>query len=219
MRAMTDLDCQTDYWNRIGPSKQFGHPVNLARLQTLLTPTSRILDVGCGYGRLLGYLYGHGYRNLVGVDPAAEMIRAACGRWPQIMFEQLTNPPILPLPEASVDAVLLFTVLTCVPTSPGQRAIIQEITRVLRQNGLLYISDLWLQADERNRERYQAGRAKYGVFGVFDLPEGVTLRHHDRQWIDEVTWGFELLGVDDVDVTTMNGHTAKGFQWFGRKAQ
>lgn len=214
---MKDLDRQTDYWNRNGPSKPFAHPVNLAPLADLLTPTSRILDVGCGYGRVLGYLQGYGYRNLIGVDPAAEMITTARERWPQITFEQMIEPPALPVPNGSVDAVLLFTVLTCVPTDDGQRAIVEEIVRVLHPNGLLYISDLWLQTDDRNRERYQAGQAKYGVFGVFDLPEGVTLRHHERRWIDALTCAFELLACDDIDVVTMNGHSAKGFQWLGRK--
>ena len=55
------LDFQIDYWNRIGPTKPFAHPVNLARLQELLDPASRILDFGCGYGRVAGLLWSRGY--------------------------------------------------------------------------------------------------------------------------------------------------------------
>lgn len=43
------------------------------------------------------------------------------------------------LSSTSVDAVLLFTVLTCVPTDDGQQAIVREAGRVLRPGGLLYI--------------------------------------------------------------------------------
>jgi hypothetical protein len=45
------------------------------------------------------------------------------------------------------------------------------------------ISDFWLQTDARNRVRW-LGVQKHGTYGVFDLPEGVTLRHHDPAWIN-----------------------------------
>ena len=119
--------------------------------------------------------------------------------------------------DASVDATLLFTVLTCVPTNEAQRAIVGEIGRVLRPGGLFYISDLWLQTDERNIERYVRDQPKYGTYGVFDLPEGVTVRHHDAGWIESLTRDFETRALDQIDITTMNGNPAKGFQWFGLK--
>jgi hypothetical protein len=55
------------------------------------------------------------------------------------------------------------------------------------------------------------------MVGVFDLPEGVTLRHHTAEWIGRLTSRYERLALDDIDVQTMNGHNARGFQYFGRK--
>ena len=201
----------------MGPSKPFGHPVTLERLSQYLSPDSRSLDLGCGYGRALGLLFDQGYCNLIGFDPAPAMIAAARDRFPAISFEELESPPKLPLADASVDAALLFSVLTCVPTDEGQRAIVDEVRRVLRPGGLLYISDLWLQEDERNRERYTRDEHKYDIYGVFDLPEGVTVRHHDPSWIEELTQDFSRVALDPVDVVTMNGNSAKAFQWFGVK--
>jgi SAM-dependent methyltransferase len=214
---MQDLDRQIEYWDRIGPAKPFGHGVNFERLGQWLAPDSRILDFGCGYGRVLGLLRSRGYHNLIGVDLAPAMIAAARERFPAITFEQLISSPDLALPDASVDAALLFTVLTCVPTDEGQRAIVREVGRVLRPGGVLYISDLWLQPDPRNIQRYVRDEPKYSLYGVFDLPEGVTVRHHDRGWIEALTQGYEAAALDDVEVQTMNGHLAKGFQWFGLK--
>jgi hypothetical protein len=86
---------------------------------------------------------------------------------------------------------------------------------VLSRGGLLYISDLWLPEDERNLTRYARDEQKYGVYGVFDLPEGVTVRHHDPAWIETLTSDFEMVALDHLDVVTMNGNPAQAFQWFG----
>lgn len=210
------LDCQLDYWNRAGPHKVFGHPLNFARLRQWLSPGSRILDLGCGYGRVLGLLSEGGYYNLVGFDPAPAMVALARERFPTISFKEVSSPQ-LPMADASVDATLLFSVLTCVPTDDGQRTIVEEVGRVLKPGGLFYISDLWLQTDERNLDRYNRDKPKYGTYGVFDLPEGVTVRHHDPHWIDTLTGDFDKVALDHIEVVTMNGHSAKAFQWFGLK--
>jgi SAM-dependent methyltransferase len=219
---MTDtrkLDLQIDYWNQVGPTKPFAHPVQLELLRRWLSPTSRILDYGCGYGRALGDLHSNGYDNLIGVDPAPAMIAAARQNFPSIAFDVLDDYRSVNLPDASVDAVLLFAVLTSVPTDDGQRAIISEITRLLRPTGVLYISDMWLQADQRNVERYAVGEKKYGIHGVFDLREGVTVRHHERAWIETLTKDYELLNLEEIAVHTMNNHPATAFQWFGRNVK
>jgi SAM-dependent methyltransferase len=211
------LDLQFDYWNQVGPTKTFAHPVHVQRLVRWAPTTSRVLDYGCGYGRALGVLYANGYTDLIGVDPAPAMIDAARQRFPALSFIALDDYRSVHLTDASIDAVLLFAVLTSVPGDNGQRAIISEITRLLRSNGVLYISDMWLQSDSRNVERYVAGEKKHGVYGVFDLSDGVTVRHHDRAWLETLTKDFELLHLEDVPVQTMNGNPATAFQWFGRK--
>jgi SAM-dependent methyltransferase len=207
---VTDIDHQLDYWNRVGPQKTFGHPLNFERLDRLLSHNSRIIDFGCGYGRSLGQLFESGYRDLVGFDFSPAMIAAARERYLEIAFEEL-NSASLPVADCSVDAALLFSVLTCVPTDDGQRTIVDELHRVLRPGGLLYISDLLLQMDERNLERYARDEPKYRTYGVFDLPEGVIVRHHDPKWIKTLTKDFHILAMDHIDVVTMNGNPAKRF--------
>ena len=213
---MVELDRQLDYWDTEGTQKSFAHPQNLRRVGQWLSTDSRILDFGCGYGRCLGELFSAGYRNLVGLDFSPAMIAAARERFPEITFQELQDSTI-PLPDSSVDGALLFSVLTCVPTDDGQRAQLAELHRVLRPGGLLYISDLWLQHDERNLSRYARDEAKYGTYGVFDLPEGVTVRHHDPKWIETLTSDFNTVALDHIEVVTMNGNPAHAFQWFGLK--
>lgn len=216
---LVDLDSQFEYWNTTGAEKTFRHPVNLQRVGQWLTTESRILDYGCGYGRCLGELFEAGYRNLIGFDFSPAMIEAARTSFPEISFAVVQSSTI-PLTDASVDGALLFSVLTCAPTDDGQRAIVKELRRVLRPGGLLYISDLTLQTDERNLTRYARDEAKYGTYGVFDLPEGVTVRHHDPKWIKTLTSDFQTVALDHIEVMTMNENAASAFQWFGlRKAK
>lgn len=213
---MDRLDHQVSYWNGVGSTKEFGHPLNINRLRGEISPDGRMLDFGCGYGPVSAALFDAGYRNVVVVDPSPMMVAKARESYPSLTFLQV-DPARLPFADGAFDTVLLFTVFTCVPTDDGQLGLVAEARRVLRDNGLLYVSDLWLQRDARNVARYERFRTKYSRYGVFELPEGVVLRHHDRAWIVRLTAAFELLALDEIVVRTMNGHPAEAFQWFGRK--
>src|SRR5436853_3311658 len=113
------IDSQVDYWNRLGPTKTFSHPVNIERLSRWVRPSARILDYGCGYGRALGILLANGYNNLIGIDQAPAMIERARRTYPAVAFAILEDSCDTRLSTASVDAVLLLAVLTCVPRNEG----------------------------------------------------------------------------------------------------
>lgn len=123
----------------------------------------------------------------------------------------------LPYADESFDAVLLFAVLTCVPTNKGQQELLQSLTAVLRHDGLLYISDYYLQNDERNRQRYEKFADEFDVYGVFRLPEGTILRHHSPEWIEALTSKFRVIHLSEMSVRTMNESLARGFQYLGKK--
>lgn len=208
-------ESQIAYWNHEGATKTFTHPVNMDWLQEHLKPNARILDYGCGYGRVAAMLSQQGYR-VIGVDSAAAMIEKARGLCPQLSFQQIT-PPHVPFDDSFFDAAVLFAVLTCIPADDDQRAVVNELHRVVRPGGLLYVSDYWLQADQRNCERYVRDLEKYRTYGAFEVSNGVAVRHHSREWIAELLRQWETVAAADIQVTTMNGHEAPGFQWLGRK--
>jgi hypothetical protein len=54
---------------------------------------------------------------------------------------------------------------------------------------------------------------------VFELPEGVVVRHHESGWIEELTGSFTQLEYEDFNVTTMNGNASAAFQYLGRKLE
>ncbi|MPZ19138.1 MAG: methyltransferase domain-containing protein [Luteitalea sp.] len=207
---------QRTFWNTVAATKTFSHPLDLSRFSSLVSREAGVLDYGCGYGRLCRELRSAGYSNIIGVDPSSAMIDRARAENPGITFQNLDSDT-LPFSAVSFDAVLLFSVLTCIIDDREQRLLVQEIERVLRRGGILYVSDLLLQEDDRNRERYDEGLRSFGRYGVFELEPGVTFRHLPRAWVDELMSGFMPLDFVEIDVTTMNGNRAKAFQFWGAK--
>ncbi|MER7643994.1 class I SAM-dependent methyltransferase [Streptomyces sp. NPDC126522] len=115
--------------------------------------SAAVLDYGCGYGRTLDALEQQGFDNFPAVDTSPGMIARARSLHPAMRFAVLNTPPTLACPDASIDMVVLFAVLTCIPSYDAQRLLIGELHRVLRAGALFYLSDLLLQDDQRNRDR------------------------------------------------------------------
>jgi len=213
---VSDLDSQVAYWDAAASTKTFTHPVHLPWLDGV-SRHGAIFDYGCGYGRTMAQLEQHGFERLAGVDTSPAMIARARDLHPAMQFTVLDKPPLVADPDASVDAVLLFAVLTCIPGDDAQRALVGELARVLKPGGLLYISDLLLQDDERNRRRYTDGAERYGTYGVFETGDGAVCRHHPREWFASLLADFETVDTRDVTVATMNGHHSAGIQLLVRR--
>lgn len=213
---MEELDNQFEYWNSVSSLKSFTHPIDKDRFVTRVSNQADILDFGCGYGRICDELYQMGFKSIAGLDSSQLMIERGRQKYPHLNLQVLHSNSI-PYQSDSFDAILLFAVLTCIPTNEGQTALMQEIHRTLRPGGIVYISDYWLQSDNRNLKRYDEYKDKYGVYGIFELPEGAIVRHHDRRWIASLCIDFITEDLSDIKVKTMNGNSSNGFQYIGRK--
>ena len=214
---MTSINRQTDFWDQAAWKKSFTLPLDWGLLEKHTSKTGHILDCGCGYGRSSQLLHEKGYTHIVGVDISAEMIHRGQKEYPHLHLQLMAGSWIV-ADDGFFDAAILIGVLTSIPGNDGQEALVREIHRVLRPGGCLFISDFPLQSDERNLRRYQKYEAQYGRYGVFSLPEGVVLRHHDMKWIETLTSGFEETQISFTQVQTMNGHEAKAFLFFGKKS-
>ena len=208
---------QKQYWNEVSSSKEFTIPLYMDLFSRYVTKEDRILDVGCGYGRVMNELYGLGYRDLIGIDFSKGMIERGSKQFPYLDLREKKDEKI-DLEDDSVDAVLLIAVLTCIYRDEDQKQLIDEITRVLRPGGILYIGDYLLGEDERNRKRYEEFEPVFGTYGVFELPEGAICRHHSEDHLRSLLKDLETLEFFPAYYTTMNGHRSKGFIYTGRKS-
>jgi len=205
-----------DYWNKVADIKQFTHNLLINEISDKINNNSKILDVGCGYGRTLNEFYRHNYYNLTGIDFSENMILRAQKLFPKIRFNVMPDNQI-PFNDNTFDCVILFAVLTCIIKNQDQEKIINEIYRVLKPKGLIYISDYLLNTDSRNIERYEKYKNKYENYGTFEIEQNGIVRHHDRIWIKKLTSKFTEINYKEIVHTTMNGNKSNGFYFIGEK--
>jgi SAM-dependent methyltransferase len=202
------------YWEANAEAYTFAHPLELAWLAELPKGV-RILDYGCGYGRMTTELAGAGWR-AVGVDFSGAMIERGRREHPGLDLRQIAGLPLAE-PDGAFDAALLFAVLTCIPGDEDQRTLIAELRRLIRPGGLLYVSDYLLQTGERYAARYAAGLARRGVYGTWDREDGGVFRHHTREALDALLSDFEPVAEREVESVTMSGAPATVIQRLMRR--
>ena len=214
-QAIPPLAAQVPYWDRVAWSAEFDHPLDAQLLESLVPADARVLDLGCGYGRLTAELRRRGFERVVGVDASPEMIRRGRALHPGTQLFTVRGG-VLPFWERSFDAVLAVSVLGCVPADEELRELVGEVLRVLEPGGIVYVSELVLQDGAEEAARYEDGEARYGVRGVFELPEGVVLRHFPEEGLAELLSPFEPLHRASFEAPGTNGHPARGLQLVGR---
>ena len=96
----------------------------------------RVLEVGCGSGKVLASLLELGARpeNLYGMDLLPERIAEAQKHYPDLQF-QCANAEQLEFPNAHFDLVLLFTVFSSILDGQMACNVAHEVSRVLRPGG------------------------------------------------------------------------------------
>lgn len=211
-----EFESQINYWNNVATEKEFTTQLDFQLISDFVTKDSLILDYGCGYGRTLNELSSFGFKNLLGFDFSREMISRGKKQFPQLDLQTCENNKI-GCNSNMIDLVILFAVLTCIIDNSRQLDLINEIKRVLKPDGLIYINDFLLNKDQRNSDRYEKFAKKYENYGVFELDEGAILRHHNEDWIFQLTEHFEREAYKKIKFKTMNGNISNGFVFIGRK--
>lgn len=135
-----------DFFRRFGAAGMERHvppkynPATLDFIRPMLSPGDRILDVGCGYGRVALALAKEGWE-VVGVDIAPNLIDEARARAAKrgvaVSFE-VGDMRRLAFGDAEFDkALCLWSGLNHLLTREEQLAALNEMMRVLKPGGLL----------------------------------------------------------------------------------
>ena len=104
---------QKEYWNQVSATKEFTTPFHITEFEKYVGKDARILDVGYGYGRTLQELHELEFRHLAGIDFSKGMIERGRAQFPCLDL-RVQETEKIDFPDESMDAVLLFAVLTCI---------------------------------------------------------------------------------------------------------
>jgi SAM-dependent methyltransferase len=105
-------------------------------LRPLLSPGTRVVDVGCGVGRNLSELLRQGF-SPVGVDRASSVLAEIAAEHAGSLLQ--ADLFALPLRDGSVDAVVIWQVM-CQFDADSQRAAMRELARAVKPGGLLVVA-------------------------------------------------------------------------------
>jgi SAM-dependent methyltransferase len=209
---------QTTFWEgQAEEGTRFTAPGPGAAFFRRIPPDHRLLDLGCGYGRILSDLYRRGHGRLTGVDCSPAMLRRAQENGVAARLAA-GSAGALPFRDGVFDGVLAVALFTCIPDLDDQRRVAAEIHRVLRPGGLLFASLFLRNGDARNRERYSrmAGPGSPD-WGLFRLERDGLLRHHGLGHVRHLFRRFNWLEADLQRFHTMGGHSSRGLMLLAKK--
>jgi arsenite methyltransferase len=133
----------------------------------LLSPGDTVLDLGCGLGATVNYLY-HKYNiSAFGIDPSEKMIAAAKHKYEYADFF-LGYGEQLPFDNGSFDGVFAECTLSLMENLDS---VIQQVFRVLKENGWFIISDIYARNPKAAAElhKYPADNCIRGMHHLKQL--------------------------------------------------
>lgn len=202
---------QKEHWDKAANEKNFHDTFYLAHFSPLIRPHERVVEFGCGYGRVLQYLHEAGYQDLIGFDFSPKMLARGKRIYPSLDLRLVEEPLDFPLESRTVDAVILSTVLCCLPDISQQKKLLKNVDRVLKPGGVIYLSDFLISSDKKVVKKYEKGYKQFSEYGVYETSEGMIVRHHESSYIRALMDSHLELWWYEEASETMNGTPVHAF--------
>ncbi|MCK5044201.1 class I SAM-dependent methyltransferase [Candidatus Parcubacteria bacterium] len=119
-------------------------------LKEYVVPEERVLDLGCGNGRLYK-IFKDKKIDYVGVDNSGELIEIAKENYPHLHF-QTADALNLPFPDNHFDKIYSIRALHNLPSQEFRTQFLAEANRVLKPGGTLILTvwNVWECRDKQN---------------------------------------------------------------------
>jgi ubiquinone/menaquinone biosynthesis C-methylase UbiE len=123
---------------------------DIENLVQYVSPGEKILDLGCGSGRLLEILKDKNI-DYFGIDGSENLIKIAKRNYPDFKF-QIADVFDLPFPNNFFDKIFSIRVLMQIPSKEFRLQFLKEAKRVLKPGGLLVLTVwyLWKFGSKKN---------------------------------------------------------------------
>jgi SAM-dependent methyltransferase len=167
-------------------------------------PGELVLDIGSGYGRVLVYLEQKGFEHVFGLESDFRYFKknplsVVCGRGEQAPFK-----------DESFGAVFSIGVFSYILEDQKRMQLSNEIQRILKSRGFLFLSCFMISGDEYHQNKYREGQKEYGTFGIFESDSRGIFRHSRENELRELLNKFRILSWKTRPFMTMNKRPASG---------
>jgi tRNA (uracil-5-)-methyltransferase TRM9 len=184
-------------------------------IKDIVKSTDKILDFGCGNGRLAGYL-NNKYEKYIGLDVSRKLVDIAKKKYSgsKTEFIKLShNFQKLPLEDKSIDIIISIAVFHHFPSREYALKIAKELNRVLAPGGKIIIT-VWNLWQEQYLKFHQKSKNEW-IDAEIPFKSGETIfdRYHHPFKIEELKELFKEAGFKALK-------TKKGFNllYIGKKS-
>jgi SAM-dependent methyltransferase len=194
-----------DIWNSVAPGIEFSLPACIPELATLIGCESRVVEIGCGYGRICRELADHGFVDVTGYDRSPAMIERGNLEFPDLALRHCSEAR-LPEHDCSVDAVVCCALLTCIPNPAERRFVMLECHRLLRPGGILHLIEI-----TRNESRI------YESNGSFQSGLGIQMIHLSMDQLSDEMGDFQTITMKGIECRSISGRAENAIFYQGKK--
>lgn len=169
----------------------------------------RVLDLGCGAGRIAGYLIELG-ADVLGTDIAEPMIEYCRRTYPDATFRVQDLREAGSYADESFDAVLATNNLLDILDDAARRGILADLARILRPGGLLVMSSHNRAYAPRIPEPRELAR-RAGLPGLAHLPAWSRNRRRMRR-LQRDEPGYAILNDEAHDYRLLHYYIGRDEQ-------
>ncbi len=185
----------------------------------------KVLDIGCGEGRLSVRLSQAGC-TVTGIDINENALKRAKENSKDVEFCLADATQYLPFDNNVFDLGVMNAFLTVVIPYEKRLSTLKESYRVLKNNGRLYIADFLQNWDiPLYRSRYEEGMSLGLEKGTFPVREGEEILYYAHHFTkEEITdllkdSGFIIKDFITCKHKTRSGNLISGFQLIAQKGK
>ncbi|EPJ47344.1 MAG: hypothetical protein OFPII_13670 [Osedax symbiont Rs1] len=186
-------------WNEVAHDVNFNLKIDIERFIQEVPFGSRILDFGCGYGRVSHILWEAGYKNILGIDTSEKMVERGRCQYPELNIEVFSGRNI-PYPDNSFDAAIACAVFTCITSREIREHQFKELYRILKPNGLLHMVEFCAEPSHS-----------------FTASIGVPMLHSTPQQLRDLSVSLNIVSDEVINSKTMGGSNASSYSLFARR--
>lgn len=198
-----------EIWDSLAGNIRSTFPINDLRLENHIYPESKVLEYGCGDGRVLFEVCRLKPAKIVGYDTSAKMCELAKAKVPEAVIKLIKDPLNFTLEETDYDVVLLIGVLSSIVGVKARLMILDRVCRSSRAGSKIIVADFGKSNTPLYRFRYSSEKIEPFTFRSL---EGLWIHHYTADELAELVHFYanicriQTLRVKTVHENSIPGH-------------